>query len=110
MSHRFVPTMDETPVAPSWRMRERGEQPTVAADRVLEAHRLERDEEAGVRIGDHELSEVLFELLDDLRRLPLRARQVERIAILGGGEHAGGETPDIGGRKVLHLLEREIHS
>ena len=90
--------------------RQRSEQPAVAADRVGHAHRLERDEEAGVRVGDHRLAAVLLQLLHGLRRLPLRARQIERVAILGGGEHVAGKCPDIGGRQVLHLLERQVHA
>src|SRR5260370_29952774 len=97
-----------TSTARSWRARKRGEQPTVAADRVVQAQRPERDEEARVRVGNPQLSRLLFKRLQDLRRLPLRARHVERLAILGGGKHAAGKFPDVGRRKVLHLLERKV--
>ena len=52
----------------------------MAADCVVHAHRPERDEEAGMRIGNDRLAAVLFQLLDDLRRLPLRAGQVNGVA------------------------------
>ncbi len=77
---------------------------------VVDAERLEGDEETRVRIGDDRDADVALQAVDDLRRLPLRTRQIERVADTGAAQHFFGKRPDVGGRDALQSLERHVHA
>jgi hypothetical protein len=63
-----------------------------------------------VGIGDYQPASLAFELIDHLRGLPLRARQIDCVAVRRSGDHAGDEALDVGRWQVLHLFEWQIHA
>src|SRR4029079_4568880 len=84
------------------------QQAAMAADRILDPERAERHEELCMRVGDGRPAALAVERVDHLRRLPLRARQIERIDLARAVENGGGEIVDGLRWQVLHVLEGEV--
>ena len=82
----------------------------MARNRLIDAERLEGDEEARVRIGDDRNADVALQGVNDLRCLPLWTWQIERVASPGAAQYFFGERSDIGRRDALQPLERHVHA
>src|SRR4051794_13674868 len=80
----------------------------MASDRLLYAERVERDEETRMRVGNRGNADIAFQRIDRLRRLPLRARQIDSIALWRAAKHALDEFFDVGRSYALQPLKRHI--
>src|SRR5262245_62653260 len=63
----------------------------------------------GHRVNDRH-PEILLELLDDIERAPGRAQHVDRLRLAVLKKDALDETIDLEARKLLHLVEVDVHA